>query len=70
MGDTVRPVEPGSQPVDEPIELDDIMFDPFFYEEEVDEEPPRLTITAGGEPLIGVLPEGFVSWITDDSPAK
>ena len=69
MGDNVRPVEPGSKHQPEPAELEIIMFDPFSAEDDIDESPPKLVFTAGGDPLIGTLPEGFTPWVLDDEPA-
>jgi len=63
MGDNVRPIMPGQQ-----HHLGDDMYDPFFDELDDDETETNdvIPLTAGGSPLIGVLPVDFTSWVDDD----
>ena len=68
MGETTRPVTPG-QPAQP---FDDDMYDPFDDGPtdgvDVDGQVIQLQFSAGGDPLIGVLPDDFNSWVIDDGP--
>lgn len=61
LGETVRPVTPGT-PKHEPGDDD---YDPFDQADEAKDDP-EPAISAGGGPLIGVLPEGFNPFVFED----
>ena len=74
LGETIRPVTPGSQPDAAPgTEADglpdDTMFDPFASDAHTapgDLPANVIPFRAGDEPLIGVLPDGFNPIVFDD----
>jgi len=70
LGETVRPVTPGSGADDELDDLPaDTMYDPFADEDELgpDGLPSNvIPFRAGDDPLIGVLPDDFNPIVFDD----
>ena len=73
LGETIRPVQPGSQAAKRMDEAaDDLppdkMFDPFAETvDEPDDLPTNvIPFRAGDDPLIGVLPDGFNPIVFDD----
>ncbi|MCL1841657.1 MAG: hypothetical protein FWF75_07940 [Propionibacteriaceae bacterium] len=71
MGETIRPVEPGSIPGPAGAahdHEDDALYDPFDQGEPAS-APAPLTFHAATDPLIGTVPQGFISWVGDDDAA-
>jgi len=67
MGETVRPVEPGSVPA--PAAHDDEdndLYDPFDAGE-APAQAPSFDFDAARDATIGVVPQGFISWVSDDA---
>ena len=76
LGETIRPVTPGAAARAKTAQQDpdDDMFDPFDQATGTDEETTdddateeSGSISAGGDPLIGVLPTGFTPVFFDNA---
>ena len=78
LGETIRPVTPGAAARTKTAhqQVDDDMFDPFDQvagtdEETTDDDAAEEpgSVSAGGDPLIGVLPAGFTPVFFDGETA-
>ena len=67
MGETIRPVTPGSDADNDTDDLPtDDMFDPFADDADDDMPSNVIPFRAGDDPLIGVLPADFNPFVFDD----
>jgi len=65
LGENIRPLTPGQH-----HRPDDDLYDPYTEDgDETEDDNDIIPFTAGGSPLIGVLPVDFTSWDDDDDPA-
>jgi hypothetical protein len=65
MGETIRPVTPGSQPADKATERSDD-YDPFAGPEQTPAAGQAFTFSVVNNPVIGVVPEEFLAPAEDD----
>ena len=68
LGETIRPVEPGSIPGPSGAgDEDDDLYDPFSQDDAPrSDQPVAFSFDAAGDAMIGTVPEGFISWVPDD----
>jgi len=72
LGETIRPVEPGSIPGPARVAHDhegDDLYDPFSQDDAPQTAPVAFSFDAAGDAMIGTVPEGFISWVSDDDAA-